>query len=394
MTATDPMSASAPTASSARFAWRVMGSDRRAWTIALGMWTLFFVLPLGAGAVLRAILDRLADGTDTGIWWLVAALAGLEIGRWVSLLPSIVQWHGAWVGWHTVPRVNVLHSLVDDPGPVTGRLPDSSGEAVSRLRDDVRDTAQVLDVWLDMSAAILAACIGLTVLFVIAPPAGFAVLVPVVIVLWIAHLLGDRLRAWRFAERTATARVTGFIGDTFGGIGAVKVSAAEDAVLRRFVELGDRRADAARRDQVGTQVSQALGGITSNAGIGLALLVTAPAMRRGDLAVGDIALFMSYAGVVASLPRVSVRWFAWQRQAEISAARLGRLTAGHDPDQASARVTTPPAPRPATVRDRRADAPGPARRRRPLRPPVALRPVGTPRRRRPVVRRRPRRRTR
>lgn len=329
-----------PTASSTRFAWRVMASDRATWLIGACLWSLFFLLPLAAGAVLRIILDRLTTPDGSGIWAFVAALAGLEIGRWIALLPSIVQWHGAWVQWHTIPRVNLLHSLVADPGPVTGRLPGSPGEAVSRLRDDVRDTAQVLDVWLDVTAAILSATLGLTVLFLIAPAAGFAVLAPVVVVLWVAQSLSTRLRSWRIAERTATARVTGFIGDVFGGIGAVKVAAAEDAVVRRFEELGHERATAARRDQVGTQLAQALGGITANAGIGLALLLTAPAMRRGDLDAGDIGLFMTYAGVVASLPRISARWFAWRRQAEISTARLGRLATDHDPDRASATTTT------------------------------------------------------
>ena len=229
-----------PTASSTRFAWRVMASDRTTWLIGACLWSLFFLLPLAAGAVLRVVIDRISAPGGGGIWWFVAALAGLEIGRWLALLPSIVQWHGAWVQWHTVPRVNLLHSLVTDPGPVTGRLPGSPGEAVSRLRDDVRDTAQVLDVWLDMTAAILSTAVGLTVLFLIAPPAGFAVLAPVVVVLFIAQSLSDRLRIWRISERAATARVTGFIGDVFGGIGAVKVAAAEDAVVARFVELGGR----------------------------------------------------------------------------------------------------------------------------------------------------------
>ncbi|MCB0978968.1 MAG: ABC transporter ATP-binding protein [Acidimicrobiales bacterium] len=328
------------TASSSRFAWRVMASDRRAWTLAAAFWCSFFLLPLAAGVALKAVLDRIAPGADGGIWWIVAVLGGLEIGRWIVLLPAIVQWHGAWVGWHTVPRLNLLHSLVADPGPVTDRLPGSPGEAVSRLRDDVRDTAMVLDVWLDMLAALLAATIGLAVLLTISPPAAAAVLVPVIVVLWIAYALGERLRAWRLAERAATARVTGFVGDLFGGIGAVKVNAAEAAAVGRFEHLGDERAVAARRDQVGTQLSEALGGITSNAGIGLALLLTAPALRRGDIGVGDIGLFMTYAGVVASLPRMSVRWFTFQRQAEISTVRLGRLATGHDPDRASAKVQT------------------------------------------------------
>lgn len=333
--------AAAPeTASSFRFAWRILRADPSAWGISLVMWCLFFTLPLATGLVLRAVLDGLPPADGSGIWLLVAVLAGVEIGRWLLLLPAIVQWHGAFVFWHTVPRVNVIRSLGQDPGPVTGRLPGSPGEAVSRFRDDARDIALVLDVWLDLVAASLGSVAGLLVLLVISPHAAVAMAAPVVVVLWVGQLLAARLRQWRWSERQATAGVTGFIGDAFGAIGAVKVGAAEPAVLRRFGDLGQVRATAARRDQVGTQVAQVLGGITANAGLGLALLMTAPAMRRGDLTIGDIGLFTTYATVVAGLPRITARWSAWQRQAEVSAARLGRLIGDHDPDEASAPVET------------------------------------------------------
>lgn len=333
--------AAAPeTASSFRFAWRILRADPRAWGISLVMWCLFFTLPLATGLVLREVLDRLPPAGGSGIWLVVAVVAGFEIGRWLLLLPAIVQWHGAFVFWHTVPRVNVIRSLGQDPGPVTGRLPGSPGEAVSRFRDDARDIALVLDVWLDLVAASLGSVGGLLVLLVISPPAALAMAAPIVVVLWVGQMLAARLRQWRWSERQATAGVTGFIGDAFGAIGAVKVAAAEPAVLGRFDDLGQVRATAARRDQVGTQVSQVLGGITANAGLGLALLLAAPAMRRGDLTIGDIALFTTYATVVAGLPRITARWSAWQRQAEVSAARLGRLIGDHDPDEASAPVKT------------------------------------------------------
>jgi ATP-binding cassette subfamily B protein len=337
---TGPETTAPETASSFRFAWRILRADRRTWLISCSMWCLFMVLPLAGGLLLREVLDRLPPADGAGIWTVVAVLAGFEVGRWAILLPAIVQWHGAFVFWHTVPRVNVLRSLAQDPGPVTGRLPGSPGEAVSRFRDDARDIAQVLDVWLDLVAATLASVGGLAVLLWISPPAALAMAVPIAVVLGIGHVLGARLRRWRWDERRATAGVTGFIGDAFGAIGAVKVAAAEPAVLRRFQDLGHARAGAARRDQVGTQVSQVLGGITANAGLGLALLLAAPAMRRGDLSVGDIGLFTTYATVVAGLPRITARWAAWQRQAEVSAARLGRLIGDHDPDRASAPVDT------------------------------------------------------
>ncbi|HWJ64239.1 MAG TPA: ABC transporter transmembrane domain-containing protein, partial [Acidimicrobiales bacterium] len=251
---------SAPeTQSSARFAWRILKADPWTWGISLVMWVTFFSLPLPAGLVLRAILDQLPDGDGAPLGVLLAILLGFEVGRWIVLFPAIVQWHGAWVFWHTVPRVNALRSLVSDPGPATDRLPGSSGEAVSRFRDDARDIAQVLDVWLDLIAAGITTVAGVIVLFLISPVAATAIVAPILLVLGIGHLLAARLREWRWAEREATAGVTGFIGDAFGAIATVKVAAAEPAILDRFARLGSTRADAARSDQVGTQLAQTLG---------------------------------------------------------------------------------------------------------------------------------------
>ena len=328
------------TVSSARFAWRILKADPVTWGISLALWVAFFSLPLPAGLVVRAIVDQLPDGNGAPLPALLAILAGFEVGRWIILFPAIVQWHGAWVFWHTVPRVNALRSLVSDPGPAAGRLPGSSGEAVSRFRDDARDVAQVLDVWLDLIAAGITTFAGVVVLYLISPVAATAIVAPILLVLGIGHLLAARLREWRWAERTATAGVAGFIGDAFGAIATVKVTAAEPAILDRFARLGSTRAVAARSDQVGTQLAQTLGGITANAGLGLALVLVAPAMSRGDLSTGDIALFTTYATAVASLPRVTARWSTLQRQGDVSAARLGRLMPEHDPDQASGAVPT------------------------------------------------------
>ena len=217
--------------------------------------------------------------------------ARLEVGRWLELLFAAVQWHGCWVGWHTIPRLNLLRSLVGDPGPVAQRLPGSPGEAVSRFRDDTMDLAMVLDVWLDISGVAIASALAVGIMFRIDSRVTVVVVLPVLAALWLCHWFTPRLRAWRREAREATAAVTGFIGDRFGSIGAIKAAGAEPCVQERFDQLGATRAKAARRDEVGTQLIQSLSGATGNLGIGIALLLVAPAIRRGDFTVGDLGLF-------------------------------------------------------------------------------------------------------
>ncbi len=196
---------------------------------------------------------------------------------------------------------------------------------MSRFRDDTQNIALVLDVWLDVSGAVVASSSALAVMAGVDARVAAIVALPVLAALALCRWLGQRLRRLRRAEREATAAVTGFIGDTFGAITAVKAAGAEAAVLARFDRLGGRRAMAARSDQVTAQMLQTLSGAVGNVGVGLVLLVLAPGIRRGEVTVGDIGLFTASITVLAQLPRWAARLGAYQRQADVSVERLTEL---------------------------------------------------------------------
>lgn len=309
-------------------ALQLLKNDRRAFAIAWSQWVLFHMAPLPVGWILKLVLDRFTEGTPATPWVLLATLIGFEVGRWALFVSAAVQWHGAWVGWTTTPRVNALSSLATGSGASAGRLPGSPGEAVSRFRDDTQDLAVVLDIWLDISGAILAAAIALAVIASIDPLAALSIAVPVGIALAVSAQLGPRLRQWRRAAREATSAVTGYIGDTFGSILAIKAGGAEDAVDARFTALNAKRAVVARRDQLGSELIRSLGYGTGEVTIGIVLLLVAGAFRRGELTVGDIGLFASYVGVIAGVPKWAGRLGAYMRQADVSVDRLGELIDG------------------------------------------------------------------
>lgn len=353
-----PRPASPRSTSTPRVAYQLVRNDPTAYLLAWTQWVAFHMSPLAVGWLIKLVFDRLTV-TDPGIpWFLLAGIVGVEVGRWALLLSAAVQWHGAWVGWQTVPRVNMLSSLATDPGPTVGRLPGSPGEAVSRFRDDTQDVALVLDVWLDVSGAVLAASIAIVVMASIDPLAAAAALVPIGIAVAASALLGPVLRQWRRAAREATATVTSFIGDTFGAILAVKTNAAEAAVDERFHQLNARRAVLARRDQLGTELIRSLGYGTGEVTIGVVLLIVAASFRRGELTVGDIGLFAAYVPVAAGLPRWIGRLGAYHRQADVSVDRMAELMSDGERPSALRPVAThlrhgPPAcdhPRPDSGR--------------------------------------------
>ena len=168
-------------ASVTRVAWRLLRNEPIAYATSWVGWVTFYSLPLLSGLIVKVVLDRIVAPDAAAPWGLLGVLVGLEAARWALLAAIAVQWHGCWVGWQTVPRVNVLRSLVSDPGPAAGRLPGAPGEAVSRFRDDVQDVSMVLDVWLDLSASLVTSAVALAVLLAIDPRVAVAVVIPTLV---------------------------------------------------------------------------------------------------------------------------------------------------------------------------------------------------------------------
>ena len=107
-----------------RVGWRLLRADPAAYLLAWCHWVVFHAWPILPGLALKAVLDRVAgDATAASVWGALAVLAGVELARWAIFVSAVVQWSGAFVGWQTIPRLNLLRSLVADPGPTAGRLP-------------------------------------------------------------------------------------------------------------------------------------------------------------------------------------------------------------------------------------------------------------------------------
>ena len=180
--------------SSARVAWRLMRCEPVAYFWTWLGWVVFFMVPIPVGLLLKWVLDHVAADPVGGpsVTTVLVVLGAVEVARWLELLVIVVQFHGTWVGWHSVPRLNIMQSLAVDPGPAAGKLPGSPGEAVSRFRDDCQDLALVLDVCLDVSGAAITSAVALAIMAAIDLRTTLVVCIPVVLVVWLFRWLGPR----------------------------------------------------------------------------------------------------------------------------------------------------------------------------------------------------------
>jgi ATP-binding cassette subfamily B protein len=142
---------------------------------------------------------------------------------------------------------------------------------------------------------------GLAILLAVDARVTLLVFIPIVALITLAHVARTRLQGLREQSRTATAQVTGAIGEIFGAVQAIQVAGDEERVIAHLRRLNTARQQAMLRDRL---LGLALGAVfenTANLGAGLTLLFAASALRSGEFTIGDFALFSTYLMQVAGM---------------------------------------------------------------------------------------------
>jgi ATP-binding cassette subfamily B protein len=285
--------------------------------------------------------------------WLLVVFVAIDLVRQLMFWLAISTWPYWWTASQTLLRTNVLRSLLCAPGPAASRLPATSGEAVNRFRDDVEDIVLFVDIVVDLTGDLVFAIIALTVLWHVDSSVTLVIILPLIVVVAVTRFLSDHIRAAYSAARRAAASVSELIGALFTGVLTLKVNGAEAAAVKRLRERNAVRRQLEVRARLLTDLLDSITASTADFSTGLVLLLIAPAMRRGELSVGDLALFTAYVGPLANLPRRIGRTLYRQRQASVAGERLARLLAeGQDVDDLTEpapvyfREPPPPAPVP------------------------------------------------
>ncbi len=308
-------------------AMRLARSRPWLFTASFTLWVLFAFMPLATGLIIRAFFNTLTNAPSTGnVWPLIGLLVGSEALRIAVLLACMTCWMTFWHAGETLLRVNLLQWLLNGPG--TRLLPESPGEAVSRFRDDVFELMLFLDTWLDVTGVIVFSIVALAIMLQTSALITVVVFLPMIGIVAVTHIAGTRIRAYRVSSRATTGRVTGFIGELFGAAQAIKVASAERRVVEHFRVLSEARRKAALKDQLLTALLDSFNVNTVNIGIGLILILSARSMQSGSFTVGDFALFTSYIGWVAALPRWVGRLLTRVKQVGVSIERMNRLLSG------------------------------------------------------------------
>jgi len=226
-------------------------------------------------------------------------------------------------------RRNLLSHILNRPG--ASALPDSPGEAISRFRGDVFEIP-LFALWMnDLIGLIIFSAVALTVMIRINATIALCAVAPFLLVGFVAKRSTTRIEYYRRASRRAAGIVTGFIGETFGAVQAIKVAAAEPFIVEHFSKLNDERRKVAIRDRLFNEVLHSIFMNAVNIGTGVVLILAADAMRRKAFSVGDFALFVFYLEFISELTAFVGLLVARYKQIDVSVDRMYRLMSGAKP---------------------------------------------------------------
>ena len=333
-------------------AWRVAQHRPKEFWLGWLLFVVFFTMPAITGYLLArgyGALER-GDSTET-IWW-AAAIAVSETLRMVSIHHGALIWTRVWLHMQTLLRANMLSAQMASGGVHAGQPVGSAGSAVTHFRDDTEDVANLVDGIVDISGGLVFTVIAGFVLGAADASAAVVLIFPLCAVALVTRVLDTRIKEFRAADREATERVTGLLGDIMAAATTVKVNAAVEPMLARLRVLVDRRRHTAVRDRVLDEGVMAFSQGAADVGLGLVLLVSAGAIASGAFDLATLALFTAYLGWLSFLPRMVGRVLARRKQAGVAFARMSALVA-----EADAGNTVRPRTLPNDPRDQR-DRPG------------------------------------
>lgn len=313
--------------------WKLTGlMIRNQW----GAFTLYFLFSLlifaeqlAPGLIVKAIFDRLsgqgAQSDVTFLWGMIALYLGIEVAR---LLVAIgYEYYGMTFRLlvSSLLRANLIASILrrrsDQPLPV------SSGEALNRFRHH-EDMGEVTDfpTWIpDQVGKWVAAAIAVVIMARINLTITLVIFVPLFSIIILSRLAWGRLLRTYREGRLALDAATGFLGEAFGAVQAVKVAGAEEGVVDHLAALNRARAEVEVRQVFYRGLLSALNNSVVNFGIGVMLLMAGTAISQGTFTVGDFALFVSYLWFTTQVPSEIGTFYGDYKTQAVSIERLLEL---------------------------------------------------------------------
>jgi ATP-binding cassette, subfamily B, bacterial len=284
-----------------------------------------FCWQVGPALIMKAFFDFLTGAAPLtfGIWAIVAFFIALFFGRLLSTYGFYYADVPIFADMGTLLRKNLLNHILKRPG--ASQLPDSAGEAVSRFKGDVQELPLFVILINDVMVGLAIIAVSIVLMTQINPSVTIMALIPLVIVGIVANIATSRIEHYRRASRQSAGKVTGFIGEFFGAVQAVKIATAEKNIINHFHKINDERRKLTVREKLFDEILGSIYRNTSTLGTGVILVLVGQSMRTGNFTLGDFSLFVYLLQSMGDLTTFGGMLWARYKQMNVSVKRMYRL---------------------------------------------------------------------
>jgi len=296
------------------------------WIIDLFSVALYrFSSQVAPALIIKAFFDMITGNATLtfGIWAIVAFFVATWFGRVLAGYGFYYADVPIFAEMGTLLRKNLLQYILKRPG--ASQLPDSPGEAVSRFKGDVNEIPLFVILVNDILVGLAIIVVSIVLMTQINPSVTVMALIPLVIVGVVANIATGRIEHYRRASRQAAGKVTGFIGEFFGAVQAVKVANAEKNIIDHFHKINDERRVFTVREKLFDEVLGSIYRNTSTLGTGVILVLVGQSMRTGSFTLGDFSLFVYLLQSMGDLTTFGGMLWARYKQLDVSVKRMYRL---------------------------------------------------------------------
>jgi ATP-binding cassette subfamily B protein len=323
-----------------RLNWRMI-RYRPGLFLAHSLFVVFvFGLQIVPGLVVKAIFDTITGVADpalalpflpqVGVWGLLVLFIGSELAR------AAGSFGGEWTGWTyrrvtgALLRSNLFASILRRPG--NRPLPVSPGEAIHRFGYDVDEVTDFPTWFPDQVGKILAAAIAIIIMARISLTITAVIFVPLAAIMVVTRLAWGRILHYQRASAEAGDAVTGFLGEMFDAVQAIKIADAAAPVVAHLDRLNQARQHAELRKELFRGLLDSVNNGAVTFGVGMMLLLAGSAISAGTFTVGDFALFTTYLWFTTQVPSELGTFFGDYRTQEASIDRMLALIRPEPPE--------------------------------------------------------------
>ena len=311
-------------------AWRVIWEMMRfrpwLWFIDfLAVGLIRFCWQIAPALIMKAFFDMLTGAAPLtfGIWAILAFVFSIWIGRVIASYGFYFADVPIFADIGALLRRNLLRHILRRPG--ASPLPDSPGEAISRFKGDVQEIPLFVLLFNDITVGIGIVIVAIVLMIQISSWVTVMALIPLVLVGIVANIASKRIEHYRRASRSAAGDVSGFIGEFFGAVQAVKVATAEKNVIAHFDRLNDERRKLTVREKLFDDLLGSIYRNTSTLGTGVILILVGQSLRAGTFTLGDFSLFVYLLQSMGDITTFAGMLAARYKQLDVSVQRMYRL---------------------------------------------------------------------